>query len=292
MRPQFDIEALRTIIAASELGSFSRAAIQLGRSQSAVSMQLKRLEEQAGQSLFQRSGRYLIPTEAGDTLLASARKIVAIHDEAAFLLGQSPSVAPSIRFGLPQDFFEDVMPDALAVFALSQPDTHVEVRAGRNYLLEDEVNAGRLDVAIAFSQPGRNHSGERLAAMQTFWFGNHDSSADDANRPKPLPLVLFNHPCLFRQAALQSLDDAATRWRLALTTPSLSGVWAAIRFGLGVTVRTAHGVPPGIIRIEGRLPKLSSLELRLLTGNNLSSAASEFVDVLRNTCLKHLDGLP
>ena len=120
MRPSFDIDALRTIVAGTELGSFARAAAQLGRSQSAISMQLKRLEEQAGRPLFRRDGRRLVPTEAGDALLAYARRIVSLHDEAAAMLGATAAGA-SIRMGLPQDFFEDVMPEAIGRFYGGRP---------------------------------------------------------------------------------------------------------------------------------------------------------------------------
>lgn len=282
MRPSFDIETLRTMVVGSDLGSFARAAAQLGRSQSAVSMQLKRLEEQAGQALFQRSGRGLVPTEAGEALLSYARRIVAMHDEAAVALGAS-SARPVIRLGLPQDFFEDVMPEALASFGKLRPNVHVEVRAGRNFALEEEVNAGRLDVALAFAEEGRGKSGELLASMPMFWFGRNDVRNDALPDQGGLPLVLFNHPCLFRQAALRSLDEAGIRWRLSLTTPSLSGVWAGLLFGLGITVRTAHGMPSGLCRLDAGLPGLGALELRMLTASELSQPAATFVDVLRST---------
>src|SRR3954452_21822375 len=116
MRPTFDIDALRTIVVGTELGSFARAAVQLGRSQSAVSMQLKRLEEQAGRPLFQRNGRGLVATEAGDALLAYARRFVQLQDEAAAALGSTAAPA-SVRLLPPQDFFEDVMPPAMTRFA-------------------------------------------------------------------------------------------------------------------------------------------------------------------------------
>lgn len=289
MRPSLDIEALRVMVVGSDLGSFARAAVQLGRSQSAVSMQLKRLEEQAGHALFQRSGRGLVPTEAGEALLVYARRIVALHDEAAVALGASSAV-PAIRLGLPQDFFEDVMPEALASFSERRPNAHVEVRAGLNYALEDEVNAGRLDVALAFAEEGRGRSGELLSSMPMFWFGREDLSNGVREHRGDLPLVLFNHPCLFRQAALRSLDEAGIRWRLSLTTPSLSGVWAALRFGLGITVRTAHGVPAGIRRLDDGLPELGAIELRMLTGKDLAPAAVDFVDVLRSTAGAHVIG--
>jgi DNA-binding transcriptional LysR family regulator len=287
MRPHFDIDALRTIVIGTELGSFARAAAQLGRSQAAVSMQLKRLEEQAGHPLFQRSGRGLVPTEAGETLLAYARRIVAMHDEAGVALGAA-AAPPAIRVGLPQDFFEDVMPEAIACFARLRPNVHVEVRAGRNYALEEEVNAGLLDVALAFAQTGRAKSGALLASMPMFWYGGVAAAALLRKSSDGLPLVLFNHPCLFRQAAIQALDTHDMRWRLALTTPSLSGVWAALRFGLGITVRTAHGLPAGMRRLDRGLPGLPALELRMLTSGGLSPAAADFAQVLATVVEKQL----
>ena len=103
MRPAFDMDALRTLVVGTELGSFARAASKLGRSQSAISMQLKKLEQQAGQPLLRRSGRGLVPTEAGDALLTYARRIVALNDEAAASL-DATAAAASVRIGLPQDF--------------------------------------------------------------------------------------------------------------------------------------------------------------------------------------------
>lgn len=287
MRPTFDIEALRAMIVGTELGSFARAAVQLCRSQSAVSMQLKKLEEQVGQPLFRRSGRGLVPTEAGETLLNHARRIVAAHDEAAVALG-AVAAAPTIRLGLPQDFFEDVMPDALSAFAALRPDAHVEVRAGRNFALEEEVRGGRLDVALAFAEPGRTAAGQRLASLPMHWYGRADTPTADTDHPAGLPLVLFNHPCLFRQHALQALDAAGRRWRLALTTPSFSGIWAALRFGLGITVRTAHGVPAGMRRLDRRLPRLPMLELRMLTRADAPPATADFIDLLAATAKRHL----
>jgi DNA-binding transcriptional LysR family regulator len=281
MRSTFDIDALRTIVVGTELGSFARAAVQLGRSQSAVSMQLKRLEEQAGRPLFQRNGRGLVPTEAGDALLTYARRIIELHDEAAATLG-STAAAASVRMGLPQDFFEDVMPDAITRFSRQRPGVHVEVRAGRNYALEDEVSAGNLDMALAFFRPGRGRPGTLLASLPLSWFAGKKFAKSVVEPPAGIPLVLFDHPCLFRQAALHALDSKGVPWRLSLTTPSLPGVWGALRFGLGITVRTSHRVPAGIrdVGAEFLLPRLPAIELRMIVRNDLSPAASELRTVL------------
>jgi DNA-binding transcriptional LysR family regulator len=281
MRPTFDMDALRAMVVGIDLGSFALAANKLGRSQSAISMQLKKLEQQAGQQLLRRSGRGLVPTEAGDALLAYARSIISLNDEAAASLGVTAASA-SVRIGLPQDYVEDVLPEVIKRFSEKRPDVHVDVRAGRNYDLEEDVRSGRLDVAIAFCRPGSNTHGTRVALLPLLWLCNKKllkRSFDDT-----IPLVLFDHPCLFRQAALQALEGKGLRWRLSLTTPSLPGIWAALRFGLGISIRTPHRLPVGIVesRTAFRLPKLPFLELRMFSGHELSPAASNLREILHD----------
>lgn len=278
MRTTFDINALRTIVAGVEMGSFARAATRLGRSQSAVSMQLKKLEEQTGRPLFRRNGRGLVPTEAGDALLAYARRIIALNDEAAASLGASAAVA-TVKLGLPQDFAEDVLPEVIQKFSRRWPLVQIEAFAGRNYAIESDVQAGRLDVAVAFSMGGAEGPGTRVAALPMFWLGGRE--IDKPSGDGALPLVLFDHPCLFRQTAIETLENGLP-WRLSLTTPSLPGVWAALRSGLGITIRTAHRMPPGIrdVRRELGLPKLPAADVRLLAGNALSPAAAALRDTL------------
>lgn len=279
MRPTFDMDALRTMVVGIDLGSFARAASQLGRSQSAVSMQLKKLEQQAGRPLLRRNGRGLVPTEAGDALLAYARRIIALNDEAAASL-DATAVAASVRMGLPQDLFEDVMTDAIMRFSRRWPNVHVEVRAGRNHALEEDVRAGRLDVAIAFFQAGSGAHGTRIASLPMLWLGGKGLAKPAPD--EPVPLVVFDHPCLFRQTAIQTLDSKKLRWRLSLTTPSLPGVWAALRSGYGISIRPARPVPAGIRDVgpEFGLPKLPSIELRMVTASELSPAASDLRDIL------------
>lgn len=278
MNSTFDIDALRTMVAGIELGSFARAAIQLGRSQSAISMQLKKLEQQAGTRLFERKGRGLVPTEAGEALAAYARRIVALNDEAARALGAA-AVPATVRLGLPQDFFDDIMPATLAAFAERHPGVHVDVRAGPNHLLQDHVRAGRLDGAIAFFAEGAAGDGERLGTMPMRWLA-HETYAPAA---PPVPLVLFDHPCLFRQAALAALDRAATRWRAAVTTPSLPGIWGALRSSLGIAVRTGHGLPDDMICLgkDAGLPPLPAIDLRMLRSDNPQEPAGDLCTLLK-----------
>ncbi|MBN8292065.1 LysR family transcriptional regulator [Rhodobacter sp. NTK016B] len=285
--PSFDMDALRTIVVGTDLGSFARAAVQLGRSQSAVSMQLKKLEHQAGAPLFLRKGRGLVPTEAGEALIAYARRIIALNDEAAQQLGAA-SPAATVRLGLPQDFFDDVMPATLTQFTRENDDVHVDIRAGDNHRLADEVRAGRLDAAIAFFRPGSAAEGETLCELPMRWFAHRDRAG--RSWPQPLPLVLFDHPCLFRQATLAALDQSRIRWRAALTTPSLPAIWGALRSGLGIAVRTDHGKPEDIVALTDHpnLPALPNIEVRLLRAPDLSRIAERLADTLRAETLTHV----
>jgi DNA-binding transcriptional LysR family regulator len=283
MRTTFDIQALRMIVVGAELGSFARAAARLGRSQSAVSMQLKKLEEQTGKALFRRSGRGLVPTEAGDSLLAYARRIVALNDEAAASLGAAP--AATVRLGLPQDFAEDVLPDVILRFAKKWPLVQVEAHVGRNYALWQDVESGRLDVAISFAAPGTQGQGVPLVSLPQLWLGGKKPAGNGV-----IPLALFDHPCLFRQSALAVLEANGPECRIALTTPSLPGIWAALRSGLGITARTAHRLPAGIgdMRKQFGLPILPKIDVRLFAGSALSPAAADLRDTLRDVARTRL----
>lgn len=287
MNPAFDIDALRAVVAGIELRSFARAAVELGRSQSAISMQLKKLEHQAGTPLFVRKGRGLVPTEAGEALAAYARRIIALNDEAARALGAAVTTE-TVRLGLPQDFFDDVMPATLSAFTGDHPDVHVEVRAGPNHALADEIRAGRLDGAIVFFPEGAGGEGERLCTLPMHWL-MHEAFADGMARHR-VPLVMFDHPCLFRQATLAALDRADRRWRVAVTTPSLPGIWGALRSKLGLAVRTGHGVPDDIVCAgdDLDLPELPAIELRMLGAQNATPAAQDLCEALRRETIDRI----
>ena len=285
----FDIDALRAIVMGTDLRSFASAAVQLGRSQSAISMQLKKLEQQAGTQLFVRKGRGLVPTEAGEALIAYARRIVTLNDEAAAMLGAAVTTA-TVRLGLPQDFFDDVMPATLTAFSRDHRDVHVEVRAGPNHILGEEIAAGRLDVAIALYKPRAAADGEVLCDLPMRWIAQRNA-AKLAER-SPLPLVLFTHPCHFREAALTALDRSKRRWRAAVTTPSLPGIWASLRSKLGIAVRTAHGLPKDMVclRCNSGLPELPRIELKMLQAPEASAAARSLAAILKRETIGRVGG--
>ncbi|MEM9582382.1 MAG: LysR family transcriptional regulator [Pseudomonadota bacterium] len=284
----FDIEALRAMVVGVDLGSFTRAASELGRSQSAISMQVKKLEERAGKPLFVRQGRGLVPNDAGEQLLVFARKIIALNDEAAIAMGVGQAES-TVRLGLPQDFFETILPETLSQFADPSDHLHVDVRAGRNAALEDEVLAGRIDVALAlFPKNSRGH-GDLLATLPTFWFGKRDECFN-GNLSGRVPLVLYDHPCLFRTQALKALEMQKRTWRVSLTTPSLAGVWAAVEAGRGVTSRTAHLVPStvDVVSETAGLPSTPDVEVRLMIADDAASAAQALAQTVEDVTINEL----
>lgn len=276
-----DMDVLRTLVAAQQLGGFNRAANHVGRSQSAISQQIRKLEERVGQRLFRKQGRGLALTEAGEIVLAYARRILELNDEAVAAL-RGVAINGVVRFGLPGDFAETWLPEALGLFKRAHPTVRVEATVDRNTSLVDRLEKGQIDLAVLVSAEPRADS-EVLATLPMVWIGSPRSAEQDT---EPVPLAVFEPPCLFRAAAIGALDKAGTPWRIAFTSPSLSGLWAAIDAGLGITVRTAASVPRKLVGLDNRanLPNLPSVHLCLNSaGRTLSPAAARLREILLET---------
>jgi len=241
-RVNFDLDALRSFAAGMELGSFAKAADRLGRSTSAVSAQLKKLEDQAGVALLRRSGRGMALTDAGEVMLGYARRMLELNDEAAMAVGVA-GLEGSVRLGLQEDFGEHLLPDVLGRFARSHPGVHIEAKVARNVELVSDMIGGRLDLALTWQGTQDTPYMEDVGSYQLQWIGPADARPESwRNQSTPLPLVAFDAPCLMRTIATDALDRAGIAWRLAFTSHSLGAVWAAVAAGLGVTVRTKFGL--------------------------------------------------
>ncbi len=290
-RINFDLDVLRSFALGMELGSFAKAADRLGRSTSAVSAQLKKLGEQAGTPIFRKSGRALALTEAGETMLAYARRLLELNDEAAAAL-HSVELEGWVRLGLQEDFAEILLPEVLGRFMRAHPKVRVEARVARNAELIERVVSGRLDLALAWSGAAATAHCEEVAKTPMCWIGSASLRGDwRPPRGEPLPLAALEAPCLLRSAAIDALDRAGIAWRLAFVTPSLGGLWAAAASGLGVTVRTPLGLPERVRALgdgEGGLPPLPTLGLVLHRaeaepGPAVARLASIIVQALRET---------
>ncbi len=268
MRPvTFDLDALRTFVVGVELGSFAKAAERRGRSTSAISAQLKKLEEQAGQPVLRRQGRSLALTEAGEALLGYARRLLELNDEAVVAL-QDTALEGWVRLGLQEDFGEHMLPDVLGRFARAHPQVRIEARIARQHELRARVEAGQLDLALAWESGAGSAHCQAQAPWPLRWIAAAPglSPALAWSGDAPLPLVMLEAPCLLRTTATAALDRAGIPWRIAFTSASLGGVWAAVRAGLGVTLRTPAGVPDTLTLLPHGargLPTLPALGLTL-----------------------------
>jgi len=277
-----DIDVLRTLVAAQKLGGFGRAAEQVGRSQSAVSQQIHKLEERVGMPLFRKQGRGLELTEAGETILAYARRILDLNDEAVATV-RGAAIDGVVRFGLTADFAEVGLPAALGRFKRTHPGVRIEAMVDRNAVLLERLDRGQLDLVLSLGH-GARADAERIAKVPMVWIGRADGEMP-WKQGEPVPLALFESPCFCRAGAVDSLDAAGMPWRVTFTSPSLYGLFAAIEAGLGVTVRTPLGIPPalGVVGPRLGLPKLGEIDISLHSANReLEPAAARFREIVRD----------
>ncbi|MBV1834000.1 LysR family transcriptional regulator [Novacetimonas pomaceti] len=289
VRVNLDMDVLRTFVTAQDLGGFNRAATHLGRSQSAISQQMRKLEDQAGQPIFIREGRGTILTEQGERLLSYARRLLDLNDETLEAVNGF-SVSGSVRFGLPGDFSESWLPALLGLFKRAHPGVLIEVFVERNGLLFEQLDQGSLDFVLAFGGGGRPDA-LSLGTLPTVWIGSSPDVGASSDPDAPIDLALYGNPCRFRRTGLELLDKAGTPWRLTFTSRSLQGLWAATGAGLGLTFRTPVGLPQNLCVLPDRpeLPRGPGIEVCLHDGcRAMSPARREFRDAVIETTQEHL----
>jgi DNA-binding transcriptional LysR family regulator len=276
-----DLALLRTFSAIAETGSMARAADRVARSQPAVSLQMKKLEETMGGELFRKGDRRMALTERGETLLAYAQRLLELNDEAVAAMSPT-SLSGSIRLGIAQDFAEGCLTTVLARLARAHSSLTVEVIADRNTVLLDQLASKQLDIALMLGAEPTAHS-VSLLKVPTVWIG---SNGTQVNCLPEVPLVLYEAPCAFRRAALESLQAAGMNWRIVFSSPSLSSQWSAVTAGLGISVRTHLGVkaPLKILGSADGLPSLPLIDVSLhLAGDRPAPLVKQVAAILTET---------
>ncbi len=231
MNNMLDTDLLRTFVAIADTGGFTRAAEVVHRSQSAVSMQMKKLEETVGNQLFEKVGRGVELTLEGETLMNYARRILKLHEEALATLRQ-PEMTGSVRLGIPDDYVSTYIPRILTRFAKSYPLIQVEVICENSDRIKVLVQEEKIDLAIITAQPDEM-IGQVLRREAIVWATSRHHCT---HQQTPLPLVLFQQGCIFRNWALKALDNKGYAYRVAYSSPSITGIQSIISAGLGVTV--------------------------------------------------------
>jgi DNA-binding transcriptional LysR family regulator len=262
----FDTLLLKSFIAIAETGNFTTAAEIVGRSQSALSLQVKKLEEGFGCALFHRETRMVTLTSQGEIFFSYAKRMMQLQWEAYSRL-REPDVEGEIRLGTPEDFAAHYLPDVLATFRKHHPRVSLNVACDLTLNLLKGFKAGEFDLILVKRDPERVTGGTQVWREPLVW-----AAADNYEPEEPLSLVLSPQPCIYRARALAALDRARRHWHITYTSPSLAGTLAAVKAGLGITVLPANMLPSGIHPLRGanRLPRLADAEIALMKRDETS----------------------
>ncbi len=279
--PLLDIDVLRTFVAIAETGNFSTAADAVLRTPSAISMQIKKLEEQLGATLFLRDARSVSLTQSGEILLGYARRMVALSNEAVSRF-RMPDMQGHVRLGAPDDIGERHMPSILKRFAEIYPLIMVDVTVDTSSNLRRRLQEQRLDLALVNVAPGaRSSEGEVVHTDQLVWAG---AKCGTAYLRDPLPMSLWEDGCCWRADALSVLDRSKRPYRIAYLSAHTMAQRAAVIADLAIAPlprsyltadMTALGAAHG-------LPDLGSFEVRLLRGGEASETIDAVADSIRS----------
>jgi DNA-binding transcriptional LysR family regulator len=258
MNPEFDLDLLRSFVAVADAGSFTRAAVTVHRSQAAVSMQIKRLEQMLGTTLFTRDTRNLALTRPGNTLLEYARRAIDLQEEAWSALVR-PEVTGRVVLGAPDDYMAALLSPVLRRFSTLYPHVEIEIICAQSVALGPMLADNKIDLALVTRD--RKLRGEFVRHEDMVWVG---SPSDPATvTMSPLPVGLYEHGSVARAHTVAALDAARVRYRAAYSSASLMGLMATVEAGIAVVALTRCSVPPRFVMLgeaQG-LPKIEPLEI-------------------------------
>jgi DNA-binding transcriptional LysR family regulator len=292
MSAPLDLDQLQTFCAIADCGSFTEAARRVNKTQSAVSMQIKRLEERLGRALLNRDGRSVSLTEYGEAVYARARRMLRTNAEIVDLFSDG-DLAGSIRFGVPDDYAVRLLPVILSSFQKTHPKIVVDVRCQPSEELLEGMKTGKYDL-IVFTQ-GTNHEfGELFRTERMFWVASHGGAALSQD---PLPLACGPSCCYWRANAMEALNRIGRDYRIAYTSSNATAIASAVLTDLAVGFLPESALQPGmkLISEDKRLPRLRDAQIALLRashayGSIYDALASHIVASMGN--LDGADPLP
>ena len=278
MTTRLNIDLLRSFVAIAEARVMSRAASRVGRTQAALSQQVKRLEAEVQQTLMIRSGRGITLTAQGERLFLHAQNILRTHDEAVGeLLGLS--LSGELRVGCPDDYAHAFLPSLLRDYSNLHPQVLIEVVCAPTPRLLEKIRSQMLDIAIV-SEPDSPQRDQFLRREKFVWVGVRGS---DAYNRDPLQLALSDPDTLDHQAATSGLERAGRKYRIAYASGSISGLTAVVRSGQAIAVLTQNAVPHDlyVLPASSGLPPLPSIGITVKTGRRSSQLLRSFESHVR-----------
>jgi DNA-binding transcriptional LysR family regulator len=266
-----DIDLLRCFVAVADAKGFTAAGKVLGRSQSAVTIKIQRLEELVDRQLLKRTSRSLSLTEEGELLLGYARRILDLHDEGLRRVA-APPLDGTLYLGIAEHFVPERLPLLLSQFAKTYPRVKLEVVVNTDTALVESLDAGRLDLAIAMRTEGKGRPGQMLLHEPLVWVASNDFRIDTSNS---VPLALKPDPCPFRDEALAALQRVGRPWTSSYTGNSVPSIQAAVLAGLGVSVLGVHSVENGMRVLQDELPDLPCIDIMLFGEEKFGGAIAK-----------------
>ena len=285
MSAPLDIDQLQTFVAIVDTGSFTRAAERVFKTQSAVSMQMRRLEERVGKQLFAKDGRGVRLTGEGEKLLNYARKMLRLNNEAIAAFDDN-RLEGTLRIGTPDDYADRYMPEIIGRFAKPHPNVELFLVCEPSIDLAEKMNRGELDIALVTHNP-RERISEVVRTEPLCWVSsaNHPLSEDS-----PVPLAVGRRDCLWRQLSCSALDGVGRDYQVLFTSWSSTVVAAAVLAGMAVSVLPESALRPGmrVLSQADGFPALPPVQIGIMKRPGFSSSLMSAITNHITACLDNI----
>jgi DNA-binding transcriptional LysR family regulator len=277
-----DLELLRSFVSVVDAGGFTRAGERVHRTQSTVSQQIKRLEDDIGQPLLNRSGKDVTPTEAGERLLSYARRLLALAEEARDVMTR-PDHEGAVRLGVPEDFAAYRLTKLLASFARSHPALRLDVRADQSTYLKRDLERGDLDLAL-FKRDAGEKGGIAVWPDRVRWVTS--KSHPIQTKTGSVPLIGYPAGCLYRARAIHALESDGRTWHMAYTSSNLAGIQAAVAAGMGLSILSEMAIQSDhrVLTAKDGFSPIDRTEVALVASPEASPATLRLADRLAEFC--------
>jgi DNA-binding transcriptional LysR family regulator len=277
-----DLELLRSFVSVVEAGGFTRAGERVHRTQSTVSQQIKRLEDDIGQPLLIRNGKDVTPTEAGEKLLSYARRLLSLAEEARDVVAR-PTQEGAVRLGIPEDFAAYRLAKLLAAFSRAHPTLRLDIRADQSLNLKRDLDRGELDLAL-FKRAVGEKGGIAIWPERVHWVTSKHHPRDISLGS--VPLIGFPAGCLYRARAIHALETAGRSWHMAYTSSSLAGIQAAVAAGMGLSILSEMAIQADhrVLTAKDGFKPIDKTEVALMASPDASPATLRLADRLAEFC--------
>jgi DNA-binding transcriptional LysR family regulator len=277
-----DLELLKSFVSVVDSGGFTRAGERVHRTQSTVSQQIKRLEEDVGQLLLVRNGKDVTPTDAGERLLSYARRLLSLADEARDVVTQ-PGHEGAVRLGIPEDFAAYRLAKLLASCSRKGAGLRLHVRADQSASLKRDLERGELDLAL-FKRVAGEKGGIAVWPECVHWVASKTHSRDLGEGS--VPLIGFPTGCLYRAGAIHALESAGRAWHMAYSSSNLSGIQAAVAAGMGLSILSEMAIQADhrVLTARDGFAPIDKTEVALVASPDASPATLRLADRLAEFC--------